>query len=318
MADHGPGDNRMDREKAKRAKSQGKMQNSDFKLGQSRETAASAARPVRVVAVAGGKGGSGKTSIAINLAWSLAAQGQRTLLLDADLGMANVDVLLGLETQHTLGDVICRQQRLEEVMVEVGDNLLVIPAASGISQLARLGSRECAGLVHAFSGLKQPLDFLIIDTASGLSESAASFCRAASEILVIANNEPAAIRDCVAQIRMLCTEYGVGKFHILANRVGSFAEGKALFATLLGHFAHDHSCQLMHAGSIPTDEQLHRAALSQRPVVSAFPRSRSAMALNNLARRISAWPRNGTASGYLEFFVERLIHNQNAAMEVIS
>jgi len=295
------------------------MELSDVKLGQPATPSGNAApAPVRVIAIAGGKGGSGKTSIAVNLAWSLAEQGQRTMLLDADLGMANVDVLLGLETRHTLLDVINRQLRLEEIIHRVSSNLLVVPAASGASQLTRLEMSECAGLVRAFSDLKQPLDALVIDTATGLSVSVASFCRAATDILVVVTNEPAAIRDSVAQIRMLSREYGIAGFHVLTNRVGSFAEGKTLFKNLLSHFTDNHDCMLSHAGSIPADEHLHLAALSYRPVVAASPRSRSAMALKNLARQISAWPHPAGASGHLEFFVERLIYNQNSVREVMS
>lgn len=295
------------------------MELSEVKLGQHATAVAdTVAAPVRVVAVAGGKGGSGKTSVAVNLAWSLAEQGQRTLLLDADPGMDNVHARLGLESRHTLLDVMYRQFSLEEVVSRASTNLQVVPVASGSGQLARLGARECAGLVRAFSDLKQPLDTLVIDTASVLSESVASLCRAASEIIVVASTGVAATREVVARIGMLSGEYGITRFHVLTNMVDSFAEGKSIFQTLLGHFSNNHDCMLFHAGSIPADEHLRRAAASQRPVVAASPRSRSAMAFRNLARLVCSWPLPAGASGHLEFFVERLIHNQNETVEVMS
>ncbi|MGB5427532.1 MAG: AAA family ATPase, partial [Gammaproteobacteria bacterium] len=161
------------------------MRLSDIKLGQLEEAPTRSPRgPVQVVAVTGGKGGTGKTNIAVNLAQALANDGQQTLLLDADLGMANVDVMLGLVATHTLSDVLNGMCSLEDIMMTVNDNLQVIPAASGIKQLADMGQQECAGLVRAFSDLKQPIDFLLVDTATGISECVASFCRAASEIMV--------------------------------------------------------------------------------------------------------------------------------------
>ena len=113
-------------------------------------------------------------------------------------------------------------------------------------------------------------------------------------------------------------EHGITRFHILTNMVSSFTEGKSLFQELMVHFTENHDCVFSHAGSIPADEHMHNAALSYRPVVVVSPRSRSAMALKNLARQASAWPLPAGASGHLEFFVERLIHNQNSAMEVMS
>ena len=179
------------------------MRLADVKLGQTVELAGlSTQGPVQVIAVTSGKGGTGKTNIAVNLAQALANDGQRTLLLDADLGMANVDVLLGLAVTHTLADVLSGKCRLEDIMISCSDSLKVIPAASGVRQLAGMGQRECAGLVRAFSDLKQPLDFLLVDTATGIAESVASFCRAATEVLVVVCNEPASIRDSVEKNRL--------------------------------------------------------------------------------------------------------------------
>lgn len=295
------------------------MQISDVKLGPTVPGASLAGNaPVQVIAVTGGKGGTGKTSIAINLAQALANAGRRTLLLDADLGMANIDVLLGLEAYHTLFDVLYGPCRLEDIILTGTENLQVIPAASGVSQLANLGQQECAGLVRAFSDLREPLEMLVVDTATGISASVASFCSAASEIIVVACNEPAALRDTAAQIRVLFSEYGVTRFRILANMVDSAHEGQELFRGMLDQFTNNLDFTLSYAGYIPADDQLRRAVALHQPVVNAFPRSRSAMALNNLAKRVSHWPQPQHAGGHLEFFVERLVHNENMETEVMS
>jgi len=292
------------------------MQLSDIKLGQAAEVPASTSQgPVQVIAVTGGKGGTGKTNIAVNLAQALANQGKSTLLLDADLGMANVDVLLGLKTTHTLCDVLNGMCRLEDIMITVSDNLQVIPAASGSKQLADMGQQECVGLVRAFSDLKYPLDFLLVDTATGISESVASFCRAATEVLVVICNEPASIQDSVAQIRLFSSEYGVTRFRILANRVESAYEAQALFKDVISRFTDNHNPQISFAGYIPNDENLRKAVAQHQVVVDACPQSRSAMAFKNLAHRVAEWPQPVCAGGHVEFFVERLIVNENMEME---
>ena len=295
------------------------MQQSDIKLAASdvpEDTTDK--RPVQVIAVTGGKGGTGKTNIAINLSLALAAAGHRTLLLDADLGMANIDVLLGLDAHSTLLDVLNGVCQLDDIILAGNDNLMVIPAASGLRQLANVGINECAGLVHAFSNLKEPVDTLVIDTATGISEAVTSFCSAATEILIVVCNEPASLRDSVAQIRMLSSEYGVSRFRILANMVRTAAEGNDVFRSIQDMIADNHDIVCSYTGFIPFDERLREAVSRHQAVVDAFPRSRSAMALKNLAQRVAAWPRPDRAGGHLEFFVERLVQNENINVEVMS
>ncbi len=295
------------------------MQISDIKLGQVAEAPACASwGPVQVVAITGGTDGTGKTSIAVNLAQALAKDGKRTLLLDADLGMANVDVLLELVATHTLSDVLNGICQLEDIMLNVSDNLQVIAAASGVRQLANMQQPECAGMVRALSDLKQPIDFLLVDTATGISECVASFCRAASEIMVVVCNDPASIRDSVAQIRLFSSEYRVNRFRVLANRVESAYEAQALFQTCISQLTDNHTPQVSFAGYIPNDESLRKATSEHRIVVDAYPRCRSAMAFNNLARRVAEWPRPNCAGGHIEFFVERLISHENMETEVVS
>jgi flagellar biosynthesis protein FlhG len=279
-------------------------------------TRRSCRQPVQVIAIAGGKGGTGKTAIAINLSMALAQGGRHVLLLDADLGMANIDTLLGLDARMTLGDVLNAGCRLEEILLHVNDRLVIVPAASGILQLANPGPAECAGLVRAFSELEWPVNTLIIDTASGISESIGSFCRAAAEVLVVTCNEPASIRDSVSQIRMLSSEYGIVRYRILANRVSTAQEGRDLFSSILERIGDQNEVVCSYAGFVPEDEHLRSAGLQHRTVIEAFPRSRSAMALSQLAGRILAWPCPTGPGGHLEFFVERLIDKENIDMEV--
>jgi flagellar biosynthesis protein FlhG len=295
------------------------MRPSDIKLGHAECAPVGVVPPpVQVIAITGGKGGTGKTNIAVNLAQALAKEGKRTLLLDADLGMANVDVLLGLEPEHTLYEVMCGKCRLEDILLTGGDNLMVIPAASGIRQLAVMSRQECTGLVRAFSDLKDPIDTLIVDTATGISESAASFCQAANEILVVVCNEPTSIRDSVSQLRLFYSEYGITRFRILANMVNSASEANILFQNVMAHVTDNHSLQISYAGYIPVDENVRKAVHGHQAVVNAFPRSPAAMAVKKLARRIMEWPRPVRAGGHVEFFVERLIDNENMKMEVTS
>lgn len=295
------------------------MQLAEVKLGHSDVPDEQAGNgPVQVIAVTGGKGGTGKTHIAVNLAHALARGGRRTMLLDADLGKANVDVLLGLTPVHTLLDVVNGTCDLEDIIISVEDGLMVVPAASGVHQLAQLGCRECAGLVRAFSALARPLDTLVVDTATGISDCVASFCRAANEIIVVVCNESASVRDTLAQIEMLSRDFGINRFRILANMVSGASEGDLLFNRILAEFADDHTQVLSYAGFIPRDSNLVHAMDDNASVISAFPKSRSAMALSKLARQAMSWPRPVRAGGHVEFFVERLIQNDNSGLEVTS
>ena len=295
------------------------MQRSDIKLAAC-ETPENTAdkQPVQVIAVTGGKGGTGKTNIAINLSLALAAEGHRTLLLDADLGMANIDVLLGLDAHSTLQDVLNGVCQLDDIILAGNDNLMIIPAASGLRQLANVGMNECAGLIRAFSDLKEPIDTLVIDTATGISEAVTSFCSAATEILVVVCNEPASLRDSVAQIRMLSSEYGVARFRILASMVRTSAEGNDVFKSIQALTSDHNNIVCSYAGFIPFDESLREAVSQHQAVIDAFPRSRAAMAFKNLSRQVAAWPRPEHAGGHLEFFVERLVKNENINLEVMS
>jgi flagellar biosynthesis protein FlhG len=266
-----------------------------------------APRPVRVVAVTGGKGGVGKTNVSVNLAIALAELDRRVMLLDADLGLANVDVVLGLHPSCDLSHVIRGERELQEVVMQGPGGIQVIPGASGVKQMAALSEAEHAGLIQAFSDLGADLDTLVVDTAAGISDTVISFARAAHEVLVVVCDEPASLTDAYAIIKLLNRDHGQSRFRVLANMVQSNQEGHELYNKLCRVTDRYLDVLLGYMGCIPHDEALRKAVRGQRAVVQAYPRSRVAQAFRSLARKIDALPMPMGANGQLQFFVERLI-----------
>jgi len=262
---------------------------------------------VKVVAVTGGKGGVGKTSVAVNLAVTMAMARKRVMLLDADLGLANVDVLLGLQPNRHVGHLLEGRCELADVILEGPHGLKVVPAASGVRKIAELSTTQHAGLIRAFCGFADPLDALIIDTAAGISESVTLYCAASTEVVVVVCDEPASLTDAYALIKVLSREYAVQRFRLVANRVPTVQHGRDLWQKLVRVTDRFLDVTVDFAGAIPEDEFLKRAVRRQVAVVDAYPGSRSALGFKNLAQAADRWvdvPGNG---GHLEFFTERRV-----------
>lgn len=272
-------------------------------------------KPVRVIAVASGKGGVGKTNVSVNLSLALTALGRKVMLMDADLGLANIDVLLGLKPLYNLSHVIRGERTLEEVLIEGPGGVRIVPASSGVKLMAELDPMQHAGLIRAFSELSFDLDVLVVDTAAGISDSVISFTRAAQEVVVVVCDEPASLTDAYALIKVLNRDHGVQRFNVLSNMSHSAQEGREMFAKLVNVTDRYLDATLNYMGTVPYDEYLLKAVRKQRPVIDAFPRSRSAMAFKNLAQKADKWPRPEAAAGHLEFFVERLIGSSYAEAE---
>src|SRR6202789_2757902 len=263
-----------------------------------------ASRPVKVIAVTGGKGGVGKTTVSANLAVSIAAQGRDVMLLDADLGMANVDVILGLHTRFHLGHVVKGECALEDAIVTGPHGLQIVPAASGIKHMANLSEAEQAGIIRAFSDLYHRVEVLVVDTAAGLHDSVTTFTQAAHHVVVVVCDEPAPITDASAWIRVLSREHGVQRFQILANQPRRSGEGPGLYEKIARVCDRFLNVRLEFAASIPFDDYLRRAVQRQTAVVDAYPASISSVALKNLASKADKWSVPEGARGHLEFFVE--------------
>lgn len=290
-------------------------------MPQPRQSGESSARgsvrgAVQVIAVTGGKGGTGKTTVAVNLATALAQAGRRVLLLDGDLGLASVDVLLGLTPTHTLEQVLGGTVRLEEIVLRTAEGVSVIPAASGVARMARLKATEHAAIVRGFAALPGDFEILIVDTAPGLNESVLSFCQAAQQQLIVLRNEPASLTDAYALIKVLSRDYQVNSFRVLVNMARDGAEAHELFRRLQRVTDRYLQVALDYAGEIPEDADVARAVRGQRSVLAAFPSGPAARAYRRLAQDVQRWS-PPQASGRLEFFFERLLTRPTARLQVI-
>jgi flagellar biosynthesis protein FlhG len=268
-------------------------------------------KPVRVISIASGKGGVGKTNVSVNLAMAMNSMGKKVMLMDADLGLANIDVMLGIHPVHNLSHVIKGERSLEEVIVEGPAGLQIIPASSGVKNMAELTPEEHIGLVRAFSELSNDIDVLLVDAAAGISDSVISFSRAAQEVIIVVCDEPASITDAYALMKVLNREHGINRFHILVNMVTSVQQGRELFGKMLKVTDKFLDVTLDFMGTVPFDEYLRKAVQRQRAVFDAYPRSRAALAFKKLAQAADKWPMTGQAGGHLEFFVERLVQSES-------
>jgi len=267
----------------------------------------SESRPVKVIAVTGGKGGVGKTNVSVNMSLALGEMGQRVVLMDADLGLANVDVLLGIKANKNISDVLSGECGLKELLVDVGENVRIVPAASGTQEMTSLSVHEHSELIHAFSEIGDDLDVLVIDTAAGISDAVVSFVKAAQDVVVVVCDEPTSITDAYALMKLLNRDYNMTRFRVLANMVRSEQEGRNMYNKLLTVADRFLDVTLQYLGSIPYDESVRKSVQRQRPVLKAFPSSKAALAYKQLATKVDHWPVSSSPRGHLEFFVERLV-----------
>lgn len=266
-----------------------------------------AVKPVQVIAVTSGKGGAGKTNVSANLALALADLGCRVVLFDADLTLGAIDVVLGLEVERSLADVISGKCEFLDVLLQVKHGVRIVPAASGDRSMNQLSPMQHAGVVYSFSEIGDSLDFLIIDTAPGISDTVLNFINAAREVLIVVCDEPTSINDSYALIKLLNIEHGMRRFHVLANKTRFPGEGPAVFKKLLNLTEHFLDIELRYAGAVPFDESVRISAQKRRAVYEASPRSKSALAYKKLASLVKLWPLPVNPNGRVEFFVDRLV-----------
>jgi flagellar biosynthesis protein FlhG len=261
----------------------------------------------RTISVTSGKGGVGKSTLVANLAMSLSQQGFRILILDGDLGMANVDVMFGIRTTHSVEHVLTGERSLKDIVVEVAPNIHLIPGGSGVYGLQNLDIFQKKTLLDQVSELPTPYDYMIIDTASGIDENVLYLNSAAQDILVVVTPEPASMTDAYALIKVLHKKFGEDRFSIVANMVQDEGEALAIYRRL-SDVAQKFLCvSLDYKGFIPNDGNLRIATKSQQLVMQMEPKAASSYAIKMLSEKLSGYTPIANTKGGMQFFWEQLV-----------
>ncbi len=242
----------------------------------SQPAASSADESAWVVAVTSGKGGVGKTSAVVNLGTILAARGLKVTLLDADFGLANLDILLNLNPRRNLGHLLRGEATASEVVVEAASGLRVIPGGSGIEALADLERAERELLLSAIAPLTAGADLVLVDTAAGIGRNVVDLCAAANDVVLVTNPEPTSLTDAYGLVKVLLGRKAGARVKLLVNSVSGPAEARTVHGKLQQVVRRFLAAELDYLGHVERDDCVSRATLRQMPLVTAYPRSAAA------------------------------------------
>ncbi len=261
---------------------------------------------VRTIAIASGKGGVGKTNITANLAIALSRLNKKVMILDADLGLSNIDVVLNLATKYNIDHLLNGEKQLEDLIVEGPHGVKILPASSGIQELTSLDEFQRLRLIEEIDAYNENVDYLLIDTSSGISENVSFFCMAAQEIMIVTSAEPTAMTDAYALIKVLFTKYQEKNFRILVNNVKDSHEATDVYERLSTAAERFLSISLDYVGFVPRDDYVPKAVRQQRALIDMYPGSDAAMKIMEIAGEISR-ETNINLKGTLQFFLGGLV-----------
>lgn len=240
----------------------------------------------RVLAVTSGKGGVGKTNTSINLAIALAQRGARVTVLDADLGLANVEVLLGLNSLYNLQHVVTGEKKMLEILVTGPGGIQVVPGSSGIARFADLGPNARQNVLNGLDDLQQFSDFIIVDTMAGIGQNAVAFAAAADEVLLVTTPEPSSIVDAYAMIKTIFQQRDDSVFRLIINQALNEQQGRAV-AHKITHVAQQFlGRSLAYAGHVPRDPHVQQAVMQSQPFILRFPGAPATKCVQEIAARL--------------------------------
>jgi flagellar biosynthesis protein FlhG len=261
-----------------------------------------------VFAVTSGKGGVGKTNIVGNLAITYQRMRKRVLIFDADLGLANIDIIFGINPKYTIEEVIKGEKELSQIIAKGPEGVAIIPASSGVQELSHLSEGHKINLLNEFDLLNNMYDILLIDTGAGISSNVIYFNLAAQERIVVVTPEPTSITDAYALIKVMFMQHGTKKFILLMNMVRNEKEAVSVYKHLsrvVEKFMG--SISLDYAGYIPYDKHLHESVNRREPVTCCYPRSSSSQSFKKLAEYLLDQTDGRHQDGSIQFFWKRLM-----------
>ena len=273
------------------------------------------ARPVteipQVLSVTSGKGGVGKTNLSVNLAYCLSRLGRKVVLLDADLGLANVDILLGLTPKRNLFHLFHEGVDLKQVLMETPFGFSILPASSGVSDMLALSTGQKLDLLEAMDYLEGRINYLIVDTGAGINDNVIYFNLAARERLLVLTTEPTSLTDAYALIKVMHMQHDVHRFRVVVNMAPSLKAAKAVYeklATACDHFLSGISLDF--TGVVPADPAVKNAVIRQKPFCFLSPEAPASKKLMELAQTIDSWDVDAKLDGNIKFFWKKLLFQE--------
>ena len=271
------------------------------------------ATPLRIIAVTSGKGGVGKTNISANLSVLAARSGKRVLVIDADLGLANVEILLGLSPRHHVGDLIDRSVPLESVLTTGPHGICVLPAGSGVQTLTNLNDDQKLRLIAALDPLEDRFDLVIVDTGAGIGDNVLFFVGAAQEALLLVSPEPTSLTDAYATVKVLSQQMGVRHFNVVVNPAPHELAAREIYRKLTRVTDRFLDANVRFLGYLPHDENLHRSVMAQKPLVELYPHTPATRSLVTIAERLFEEAPQQRFEGGLRLLWQRLFRERGAA-----
>lgn len=239
-----------------------------------------------MICITSGKGGVGKTNISVNLALFLSRLGYRVCLFDADLGLANVNILLGIYPEHTIEDVISGEKQFEDILVQNCQGIDIVPGSSGVEKLANVPNEQLEKLINAFTTLNK-YDFVFFDTSAGISKNVISFCMASPEVLLVVTPEPTSLTDGYALLKILSLNGFKGSVSVIVNQISNLQKSQLVFNKFRDAVQKFLPIKIFPAGTILKDPKVWDAVNKQKPFISAWPDTKASKCIKNIARYLT-------------------------------